>query len=761
MIVSGEHRQRQGTDPLAGNFRGNQRIEKGYRCGKGNLFRSHRFKNANRQERLGRIKRVADEILRGNRPWEELLQNGKGYQVDKIDEGMEIDHEEGVHQANGHDEHQMDLQLPGQSSSEGESFHTRESTEEDEAEKDENDKEGEGDVNVYDCVGGEDSLHGEDDSQGEENFQRGEEKYSDFEFDRVGQDEWNQQKDELDQQQDGWNQQQDELDQNQDGWNQQQDELDQHQDGWNQQQDERNQQQDESHPEAVRAIYLLDTMPSFIIRHRFLNWLCTKLETSCSEFMIRTVGHSRKEPKWTREALLLRPELRPFEPCQIGQICTDLWEWKKFIKQALEVGVLDEHDFFMDWCQTDRILESLAELRHGTVHRSSGLELWNVESSLRFPELVGDEDCQGEVNHVYALACAASKPEADEKTLNEFDAVAFDAAAEAHDDWMTEDSLLVKLQQVVEKDTFYYIKRHYPNSVRDSSVPEMFEMTAWHRNFQRYRAIQDDFLDTDGQLLRSVLWEGRLLRNDAVHRNGGVRHNAHAAIKALMLYGQYKDAVEVEILIEQYLTDKTRREVLLRLRDVYLADDPSLLETFFMFAKRREDRRRAAITELLEHASLLPGSSQGNQAYESNLHPDHSHEADPTAEIDPPWYQRLTAAAIALERECVNEHVSDPWPKYEPASDHLISGSMPYAIVEVGADDWTSRRETISISMHPVLQALPRPLTRHVLFRRPEAYSPQTSTEKDAELTRTTLHSFTALYSFLCAITVLFSALED
>lgn len=157
-------------------------------------------------------------------------------------------------------------------------------------------------------------------------------------------------------------------------------------------------------------------------------------------------------------------------------------------------------------------------------------------------------------------------------------------------------------------------------------------------------------------------------------------------MKTLVVLGNYEAALEVEIQAEQFFTKITRDDVLIRLRSCYLEQDLASVKDNHNFTRRRESRRRAAITRLLEVASLpliktqRPMSDTGSES---------STSTDPSL-------QTLTPPSSTS---------SSPSPSF--LSEKSID--VPDEIMVTNPDTWDDRQMTFSESMHTALEILPIP----------------------------------------------------
>ncbi|KAK3176711.1 hypothetical protein OEA41_008036 [Lepraria neglecta] len=194
--------------------------------------------------------------------------------------------------------------------------------------------------------------------------------------------------------------------------------------------------------------------------------------------------------------------------------------------------------------------------------------------------------------------------------------------------------------------------------------------------------------------------------------DGAVLGHVHNLMRTLMVLGDYVAAIEVEIAAERWFTGATRKEVLRRLRGVYLVEDIAHIE--YAHGKRIERKRRVAIAEILGAAGMkarppfslgryFPSRAQLGRvgllfirvflAIGLVVGSDYRFLVIGT-------YHALLIVCLSLRPTAAR------WMSFmEP----LKFYSPPEVITVTEPDDWIARRETISRSTHPLLKVLPVP----------------------------------------------------
>ena len=382
------------------------------------------------------------------------------------------------------------------------------------------------------------------------------------------------------------------------------------------------------------------------IRHRFLNWLVFILEATYVE-----QAREHGERYENMDTMMLR---RQFD---------DGKQWKQ-----------SEYPSDLPCCVAE-IYQCTEEIRHSAIHRKN-IGMTDLTWGMSLARLFGNKKREAEITRVYDFVCRYSVDCTDKVcTLEMFEDV---LTVSGSVDPVVE--LYTKIQFMIEASMFRYTQRNDPDLLKEKkwSEPEQVEMPLWEKEYRTKQVEQDIFHDEDGYIFRNFLKNARDLRNRAAHRHYQTEEEvvdiALKAIQCLMAIGDQKAAVEVEILAEQHLAEVTRDKVLQRIRKAYLAEQMPSEDD--VFARRREQRRRAAIAEILESA--------------------------PPCEDESSSYTDLVPVATEPEQE------DQEGVRLDEAAD-CQSAVVPTQIIVTDLYDWEIRRQTISPSMHPKLRYLPDP----------------------------------------------------
>ena len=312
----------------------------------------------------------------------------------------------------------------------------------------------------------------------------------------------------------------------------------------------------------------------FKLRHRFLNWLVLLLEATFADRAQRQ-----------------------------GVQCAnmDMTRWKcAFLRDEL----LKQGYFNTNLPYTrESIYEGAEAIRHAAEHRRD-IDMAALKHGMSLPALFGDKRREDEINRVYELVWNSVEPDVSDDTLAATNVV-FSTIQSA--DQLT--MLYSSLQYAIEAAMFRYTEEHRPELLdeRGWTEPEQVEMPRWEEAYRGYRVVQDAFPDEDGNLFNSCLSGARYLRNNAAHRNTssdeGILNDVHNSIRCLITLRDQRAAIEAEILAEQWFAKTSRIEVLQRLRGAYL--EPELPSEEQALMRRREERRRGAIAEILKQTSSI------------------------------------------------------------------------------------------------------------------------------------------------------------
>ena len=421
----------------------------------------------------------------------------------------------------------------------------------------------------------------------------------------------------------------------------------------------------------------------FLLRHRFFNWLIPLLEACCLDFVQEKLGGH-----------FIPAILETLHREDVSQI--DLVEWRKIMEEACIRGELSTRDFFpvreKKSCP-DMIFLAAEAVRHAAVHRRD-MELEVLLDAVCLPELLRDTKRKAELERMFELVMkGACQGKVSLDTVYQALPTGFENPSECST--QTQTQLFKGFESLIEKRLFFYTRRHYPQvlQARDWTVPEQGEIPQWDYIYgDGPSAIQDDFPDDDGNLLAICLGKARTLRNDVSHRHyrddGKILDRVHNSIRMVMVLGNHISAIKIEIAAECWFTGATREEVLRRLSRVYLLSD--VTANADVLVKRRESKRRAAIAKVLE-ASLLPNIQlmDRNSAYLEDF------------TLAESVWDSLTASVSKPLMSCCFQELNC---KY-----HAVPYTIPDQIRLTPPDDWDTRRQTFSDSMHPALKVLHEP----------------------------------------------------
>ena len=404
----------------------------------------------------------------------------------------------------------------------------------------------------------------------------------------------------------------------------------------------------------------------FQLRHRFLGWLITVLEGCYTEYATAKLGRLYLDDVLSDKCL-----------DDVAQI--DLPLWRHTIERAIEKGVLTSQDFFAYKINRSNILNGAEAVRHAWIHREDILMIDLLDAKC-LPGLLGDSGREVEIQHAFHLisAATANTDNVDQNIMDSIDHL-FATPGAIH----TQTDVFAGFQRLIERRLYHYSQQKHPGILEHNgwTTAEQGEMSRWEEAFRDIPFVsQSDFPNDAGSLLSSCLSKARRLRNDVAHRHRygreGFLDHVHNSIKTLLVLGDHSSAIEVEITAETWLLRTTRLETLLRLRDEYLADDVEGIAD--SLEKRREMNRRTAIAETLRGEAL----------------PDRRY-CFSTVDAKPRWDESSRSQLSLSETDCTQEES----PKR----------SIPEQIRLTPPDNWASRRETFSNSMHPMLKVLSAP----------------------------------------------------
>ena len=323
-------------------------------------------------------------------------------------------------------------------------------------------------------------------------------------------------------------------------------------------------------PEPPRVLYPyprylkeLSKSDQWVIYQR----LYSEIESCCHEFVMRHAEHL------------------DLDEDEKDSSCKRLWEWCMFIshkKESFPKGAFDWAHFgpLEDLKEVELLMGHngcLAGLRHMVVHRASReIKMPYIEAAMRLPAFLRDALRADRFENLFkALEKAVEAGNTD--VLREQVVADFVAQPRV---FSTAMSLLKKFMRCVEESCFEFSRRR--RDFPQEGVFTDFDSGWWCDDRWYWRSVRVDppdevFGDEKGCLLGNTIDRFRGCRNCAAHGIGrvtkGDRPNessgwdfAFTAIKLVLLLGDARQAVEMELAFQQWYRQIPREEAIEYLR---------------------------------------------------------------------------------------------------------------------------------------------------------------------------------------------------
>lgn len=310
-------------------------------------------------------------------------------------------------------------------------------------------------------------------------------------------------------------------------------------------------------------------------QHYWYKWMLTILEESCFEFGQHHLQEYLADDMWRsyhlRFGYLYRRDHSNPEH-------VDLWDWVLTIKKVMEYGSIPSEVW--DPAHFNRkvgILWSVEQFRHLAIHRKP-MPIWLVRDAMKLPTLFQDQERAAIVQMVYEVV-------EDNFTKTNVGEEATEKAMKLlypHPDDLTYTTyyqLLRRIQELLEQSCFSYgtLREHNTlvkngwESHEDVELPEWRNLWMYARGFQ-HPLSKDCFPDRGRRLFSNLIRRAADLRNDASHRRIAWEHEdaclrVRQSIMLVILLGERAQAVEIEIVWQQWMEKSSRAAVLARLRE--------------------------------------------------------------------------------------------------------------------------------------------------------------------------------------------------
>lgn len=326
-----------------------------------------------------------------------------------------------------------------------------------------------------------------------------------------------------------------------------------------------------------------DQLP-FLKKHYLLTYIQRILEETCVRYARNHLSTFFSDPKWKQVNLLFQSKA-----CSDNRLVRKNWLDDDEIELEFWMKTFGERIHGMP--KNQHIFQAVMDLRNAAVHRGipamkddgdpmDPFTYMDLIQAVKLPQLLGDEQANEDVSN--AMRCVM-----DDETLDEETKTATEMEMKKPQPCTSRYQFLARIQTMLEETCFNTAVSRIPHVMNRGAwrCHEQLEITKYDELFFRYniRGRNEDnlFPEMDAEpSLAYFINDARIhTRNVAHHRldddhglltgHGKLVKQTHNAIMFCVLLGDWKQAIEIEVTAEMFLTGRERGQVLERLERAY------------------------------------------------------------------------------------------------------------------------------------------------------------------------------------------------
>ncbi|KAL9131004.1 MAG: hypothetical protein Q9217_000946 [Psora testacea] len=429
----------------------------------------------------------------------------------------------------------------------------------------------------------------------------------------------------------------------------------------------------------------------FGVRHYFLEYVRVMLEGSFQRYVRKHLlerMHSESLLFWIRNTrnehdrnMLDSRDWR--EPVDLSNSVL-LLKFAALPSESLRIG----HE------PLDRVLNSVDALRQDTVHRHAEVSVSNMLLALSLPTVLKDDDCATKLEAMWDHI-SGSRSDRDSQDLEQEVMAAFELAGFPVETLqMTGHQLLYRIQSLLEVTLFCFARSAHPDLLDKHgwTRPEQVELGQWLHHWQSSPTTSVNWNDLQG-MLHNV----RKMRNCWAHRNLVDEYDMlpwiHNAIRLAILLDNFRQAVEIEILAEQWFERTCRCDVLDRLHGVYMQDKPTTT-----LNQKDITKRQAAITAVLADA-LLPTRPDADTLSHLRYPETSVYNASGTASDGSTISESPISTPLLNSESMISEVTTNLNPMDNESFHHSVEDGAPTPQQDAQVSEWP-------LSMHATLKTV-------------------------------------------------------
>ena len=322
-------------------------------------------------------------------------------------------------------------------------------------------------------------------------------------------------------------------------------------------------------PDGICAICAIKWLQfPFRTKHYFLTYIQKILEATCLRYARENLRFYLEDPNWKKFHLLFPsgeyPDDRLVGKDWLGDDEIELEYWMRMFADRVPMP------------RSEVIFGSVVCLRNATVHRGDrgDLDFEGLVYAMALPTFLGVAKEESDMIDAFKYIMEYSNLDDETKTSVE-------EAIYTPQPLTTHYQALARIQYMLEESCFDVAARRIPHvlTAKGWHIPERVEFQNWHEVFKQAGIENDEsaarlFPGLHPGCLLNLHWSARFdIRNIAAHRlplpDGQLIMQAQRAINIAVLQGDWRRAIEIELLAETHLTKRSRAQVLERLEGVY------------------------------------------------------------------------------------------------------------------------------------------------------------------------------------------------
>ena len=381
--------------------------------------------------------------------------------------------------------------------------------------------------------------------------------------------------------------------------------------------------------------YFLSSPPD--VRYAFLRHIINVFEASFHRLGHHLFGEELKSEEWRVKILTDKGVGRLAKLSWHKVHAVEVKDWIKFLERVRDEKLLSENALAdpgafspPNLSPAFKILKMANYIRNTTFHREEPVIESQLRTALQIPRVLKDGKRTEQLEMIYEVI--VNNPTLDAPSSEWVRKILFPSQLESG----TCLEVATRVLGILEEGSFYFAQREDSGILAQRlwTEPEDGEMQIYARHWRnapgKYwdlekRMKPEECANLDGQfflhqhLREEIMSDATNLRNSVSHRDPpnerGVCYNVWSSILCFILMGDRIRAIEVESLVEAFLTKTSQTEALVRLYNASWNDEPARRQAIVEVCRREgigADRLDSPERKLFP-VSSGPGSDIGTR----------------------------------------------------------------------------------------------------------------------------------------------------